>query len=440
MHRFFQRRDDAFPFSVPDRVYALLIDDEDGEFVLFDAVDATFFDQIYTSTGFQVQPASWRSHIDRARIFAIEINAFDSVSAAAVWLKIHPRDTLPEWSEIELIADDSGEAAIYDNIFGPPMRARVSVKSVSIKIQRALQLATDLTPDVKSEADIQQALPSSSIEEIFVLDVGQGSANALVTGAGAVIGYVDLGAGVLADIATWPTSMGGICLRHDPIVILTHWHYDHFHAANIYPAAQGQTWIAPLQTLGPGPQSAMASAIASTAPGALMIWSGTGTLRAGDIELERCTGPATSQNRTGLAVWVWGPNGLYPILLPGDAGYSDIPNLKAGRTAASLVAAHHGGSAPGTPPMKASVGVPRVALSYGYKNSYRHPLTSSLHALVTASGWSIGHPGTVMDERRTEDRPGGAGGSGFGHIRLNWAKHKGSPHSCVCGCTLDPTQ
>jgi len=437
MHKFFQPRDGDLPLRVPGRVYALLADAQDGEYVLYDAVDAAHFDQIYWLLGFQLRTGDWRSHVVNAPIFAIEINASDGSQAARAWLAGNPTDTLSQWAEIELVPDVGGEAAVYDNIAGPAMRATASTRPLSPLLEQVLLKATDLTPEVKPEAVIEQALPMSTIEEIFVLDVGQGSANALVTGAGDVVAYVDLGGGVLADIGTWPVSMGGICVWHDPIIILTHWHYDHFQAANTYPAAQRRTWIAPLQTLGPGPQSAMVSAIAAT--GTLMVSNGTGCIRTGNIELERCVGSATNQNRSGIAVWIWEPNGGEPILLPGDAGYKDIATIKTGRSVASLACAHHGGSAPGKPPPRPTAGAPRIALSYGHGNSYSHPLTGSLSRL-TASGWTIGHPMTGADDRRTEDRPGGVGGSGLGHIRMNWSGNVGLPHACGCGCTLDPTQ
>ncbi|QCI68360.1 MBL fold metallo-hydrolase [Phreatobacter stygius] len=436
MHDFFRRRDGG-PFKIPPLMYALLIEGEDGEFVLFDAVDAQFFDQTY-APGYRIAPGNWRSRVNRAPVYAVEVHARGGTPAAIDWLKRHPLGGLPEWSQIELDPDPNGAADVYDTIAGPPQRARISVRPLSRRRVKALERATDLTPDIRPEAEIERALPTSAIDQVFVLDVGQGAANALVTSAGEVVAYVDLGAGVLRDVGTWPNSMGGLCLCHQPKVILTHWHYDHFQAANIYPAAQKLTWIAPLQRLGPGPQSLMASSI-TRAGGALMIWNGHGILSTSQIALERCTGPTGNQNRTGISVWVWGPVGKDPILLPGDAGYADVPTLAAGKAIGAFAVAHHGGRAPGVAPARPGASTPRAALSYGHKNSYGHPLTPSLTGL-TASGWHIGHPAAGKDERRTEDRPGGAGGSGLGHIRLNWAGGSSSAHSCACGCTLDPTQ
>jgi hypothetical protein len=441
MHSFFHRGDEpSMPFEVPRRVYARPIDGEDFEYLVFDAVHAEFFDSFdreFEGARGSSLTRQWRASIERGPIYAIEVNARAS-GTAANWLKKNPREGLPEWAEIDLTADPEGEASVYNNIAGASQPARILVRPASESMARSLRQATDLTPDVKPEADIKQAVPKALIDQIFVLDVGQGAANALVNTSNEVIAYVDLGAGVLKDAGTWPSSMGGICLAHGPKVILTHWHYDHFQAANIYAAAQRLTWIAPFQKLGPGPQSAMAGALAAT--GTLMVWKGSGTLKVGSIELERCTGPASNQNRDGIAVWVHGPGGTDPILLPGDAGYSDVPGLAASRAICGLVVAHHGGRSPGVPPARPGAGTPRAALSYGHSNSYGHPLAGVLSQLRTPSLWGIGHPAAGLDERRTEDRPGGTGGPGLGHIRMNWSGNTGTAHSCFCGCTLDPTQ
>src|SRR5580693_2107998 len=52
--------------------------------------------------------------------------------------------------------------------------------------------------------------------------------------------------------STWPTAMTGFCFANSPPIVLSHWHYDHFSAANRFPIARTMSWIAPNQTLGPG--------------------------------------------------------------------------------------------------------------------------------------------------------------------------------------------
>jgi beta-lactamase superfamily II metal-dependent hydrolase len=442
MHDFFGTP--PLPFTLPRRLYAKLIDWEPEAYALFDCVDAADFDRFVTEADGAVSPEGWSASIDQARIYAVGVNRGrtpDENPAALKWLKKNTLKAKPDWRELILSSNPEGPAEVYNNIAGEPERTNLAVSRVTRKAAANLKKAVDLKPDIKPDPEIVGALPAATIEKVFVLDVGQGAANALVNANGNVVGYVDLGAGVLKDTGTWPTSNMQICLAHRPTVILSHWHYDHFQAANKFTAAQSVTWIAPFQVLGPGPQSAMATALRGA--GGLKVWNAVGgsKLRSGSVEIERCTGTG-SQNRDGIAVWIHAPDAAEdPILLPGDAGYTDISSLP--RKVHAFVVAHHGGSAAGKPSDMPKPGV-RAALSYGHKNSYGHPLTKHLTDLGKA-GWSIGHPHAAVDERRTEDRKSASGahstgGAGLGHIRLDWLGATGAAHSCRCGCTLNPTQ
>lgn len=435
MNRFFEPFDPgAARAGLPLRLYARLIDAEAGAFALFDAVAADDFDRAYAER--PADPGDWRRLVESARVFAVEVNVADGSPAAADWLKRDLR--LDDWHVLEARESPEGEALLFDNISDPEGR-RVSLTLAKASDREADRLATvtDLAPDIADDADIETALPTDVIRQVFVLDVGQGSAAALVNRSAEVVAYADLGAGVLKDKKTWPSAFTGLCLCSDPTVILSHWHYDHFDAANTFPAARGRPWIAPYQTLGPGPQSAMAAALSAAGP--LLVWNGSGRLTKGSIILERCTGPAGNQNRTGIAVWLSAPDASDPILLPGDAGYGDFTPLANPCVVTGLAVAHHGGRAPGTPPAPATSGIPRAALSYGNANRYHHPRAASLAAL-TGAGWSIGHPGAGLDDRRTEDRPGGTGGAGLGHIRLSWPRSTVNAFGCACRAPLNPTQ
>ena len=115
MHDFFRRREVSSDFfEFPRRAYALLIDAEDKEYALFDAVDAQSFDDVYSPVSSYYPksgnprsyldhlPGSWRRHVERAPMYAIEINALeDNYPAAKAWHDRHPRVSLPEWSEID---------------------------------------------------------------------------------------------------------------------------------------------------------------------------------------------------------------------------------------------------------------------------------------------------------------------------------------------------
>jgi beta-lactamase superfamily II metal-dependent hydrolase len=442
MNPFFGR--DISEMPVPRRVYARMIDaevDAQAQFVLFDAVEADWFDHELARAEGHLTPDRWRDLSQRAPVYAIEVNARRRPIPPDLKSRLDRGRPMPRWVELMLRPNPDGAAEVYTNVAGPSQRADLHLRPLAARLRQAVKAATDLGPYVQSDADIKRALPTADVNQVFVLDVGQGAANALVDRYGDVIAYVDLGGGVLADAGTWPAAMLGLCQIGAPTVILTHWHYDHFEAANIFPRAQNLWWIAPLQVLGPGPQSAMASALAAN--GRLLVWGGTGTVARGGIELERCYGLAGNQNRTGLAVWIDGPGAEDPILLPGDAGYKDIGSLKAGRAVHSFAVAHHGGIAPGTPPTNSGNAHSRAAMSYGHSNSYGHPLGGAQTKLA-AAGWTLGAfpVGTRIDERQTEDRPGGPGTTGLGHIRLRWSGSDMSRPTrlCGCGCTIEPTQ
>ncbi|WP_319797412.1 hypothetical protein [Nitrobacter sp.] len=451
MHKFFADEPSSEP--VAGRIYARPIEWIDGEYLLFDGVDADFFDRFREELGDRISIQVWHDYVERARVYAIEVDALNEAHAASrAWLKSHPPEDLPEWVELSLTPtpDGTGEADIFDNINGPPVNARFEMNAAAPEIAAALQKATDLTPYVQHPVDIESVMPSSTIDQVLVLDVGQGSGNALVSG-GKVVAYADLGAGVLRNSITWPQAFTGLCVRHAPTVILSHWHYDHFHGANKfssggYHPAHGLSWIAPFQTLAPGVQSAMAKNIASN--GRLMVWNGTGSLSRGSLTVERCTGPAKGMNRDGIAVWVRGPKGEDPILLQADAGYDDIPALKGGQNVTAFTVSHHGGKTVGTPPAPATA-YRRIAFSFGHGNTHHHPRQSTF-ADLAAVGWTVGkYPGPAWDDPRTEDRrlkPGGpvqhgnGPNIGLGHISLDWGSGPGPALSCLCGCTLDPTQ
>ncbi len=416
--------------ELPGRLYAYLTEELDNGHLLFDAVDATWFDE---NADALKTPEQWREMAPKAKVYFLET----STSARPSDPNYFRRLSRLVWAEISL-GGDGLEGELYANINGPAISVGFDLRPMPLRVQRAIRMATDLTPYVRSDAAIEATLPSARANKVIVLDVGQASANAVVDDSGDVIAYVDLGAPGLSNAATWPRSMKAVCLAKDPIVILTHWHFDHFHLANIQSAALSLTWIAPFQTVGMGAQAAMA---ASIAPGKLMVWNGSRPigLATRGIELERCRGPRANLNRTGIAVWVKGPKRSDPILLPGDGGYKDIPSLR-GRAITAFAAAHHGGKAPGRPPLPPGHSLTALAMSYGYNNSYNHPRARSIRAL-TKAGWSIGRfPGSALDEKRTVDRTGGTGGAGLGHIELRWPRASTKPRSCLCGCTIGPTQ
>jgi beta-lactamase superfamily II metal-dependent hydrolase len=424
----------SFDTEPPSRLYALSIGFAPGARELFDAVDADALDAA-CARGVPEAIRGYGALVEDLPVYALEIDPAhlreDTRPAREARRWLATREARGDWVELKLRPDTDGAGLLYESIESEGRQVAIQAKPLAASMRGRLSRATRLTDHVAQRRTLRSVLPSSQLDGVVVLDVGQGSAAALVDGSGHVRAYVDLGAGVLRHAGTYPPAMQDFCLMHGPTVILSHWHYDHFHGANKTPQAQQLVWIAPNQTLGPGPQSAMAQTILSN--GTLLLWNGRRPLRHGALTLERCTG--SGQNRSGIAVWVEGPGRADAILLPGDAGYADIPSLNRGRPrrVRSLVVAHHGGAAPGTPPPDPHHADSRAVISCGHRNRYGHPLPRALTDLG-AQGWSIGAPRSEIDDRMTQRRT-----RGLGHTGLTWGAPF-PPQSCGCGCTIQATK
>ncbi|QIJ45450.1 hypothetical protein G7039_35615 (plasmid) [Rhizobium leguminosarum] len=426
-------------FDVPRRVYARLIEHHELEYALFDAIDADWFDKRAAAGPTSLRFESWAADSISAPIYVVEFNARGvNGFASFLWLatRFGMRRRLSQWFELSLLPENNGPAAVYFSMTGEPRYADAFLGRPDRLTRLLLEQLTDLSSQIDTRNSILDELNKIDHEEVFALDVGQGSANALVPKSGHASAYVDLGRSVLGDSPSWQTGTT-FCLSQAKTVILSHWHYDHFYGANMQPHALTLTWIAPYQKIGAGPQLSMASSIASN--GQLKIWGGNGTISSTSVDLERSVGKGTDLNRSGLAVWVKDPNGTRdPILLPGDAGYKDLRSL-LGRNITSFAAAHHGGKSPGIPPRKSGATSAKVVLSYGLNNGYGHPLPNYIGRLGK-QGWALGQPGAPIDERRTEDRKTVPTHQiALGNVRLNWG-HGRSPPQCSCGCTIEPTQ
>lgn len=260
----------------------------------------------------------------------------------------------------------------------------------------ALALATRPSPQ-HSQDFFRARLASLSVAGgVAFYDVGQGACQAAVDSAMHLPQlYVDFGGGVLANRKTFPDDFAGFCFTAEPMVVLSHWDWDHWSSALRHPEALDTPWLTP-----PVPMTPIQLAFAAElyAHGTLHIWDHTwpATVTEGPVTIERCTG--RTANDSGLAVTLRPKrNSTRNCLLPGDAAYVYIPSVVAGDSFSMLCMTHHGGrlhSATYPRPKRRASSV----LSAGPRNSYRHPMFDTI-ATHLENGW--GFPtGTAVSGQR----------------------------------------
>lgn len=437
-NRFLQRYFDGEP-EFPQGFFAL-VDQDEGDRLLFDAVSAEFFErQAETPRGIR----QWARLANDAPIFVIELRD-KSDSAFRDWTKRRGFDLGPRLDEAKAPiwfrfwqSQNGHRATVYHNLYQEGRPLALEGERVPDDLAQALTAAFTLDADVASQSEIEVALANltGAIDWIGVYDVGQGGANGLCDGSETPLAYFDLGGGVLGNTSTFPAGLlTDVCYVHAPPVVLSHWDWDHWSSGNTFPQAQTLKWIVPNQSLG-AVHTTFAAAL-STA-GNLLVWPpGLPDVTVGNVTIRKCT--HAGRNHSGLALDVTGPNGELPILLTGDARYTAVPGA-VGRRYTSVIAPHHGadmhshatpvgGTAPGA----------RTAYTYGPGNTFTHPrpVTEQDHH---NNGWLHASQGAATPlDRHTATRPGG----GLGHIGLTWSAGATLPgHACgQPGCAVGLVQ
>lgn len=246
----------------------------------------------------------------------------------------------------------------------------------------------------------------NSSKGVAVYDVGQGNWQAILHGkTGKPFAYVDAGGGVLYNRKTFPKDFKRPPAV--PLVILSHWDWDHWSSAARYRDLLKATWIAPSLSEKPI-QRRFAMDIVRRGRLLTLPPGWNGVIEQGCLRLEGCVGK--TENDRGISVTAFSRRVTgRTCLLPGDAAYRYIPSLngvEAGKFDA-LCMSHHGGrlhSAHYPVPEKHGIAVN----SAGPGNTYKHPLFKTL-ATHKSSGW----PMPIQT---------GLSGSRPCHVYLPWGK------------------
>lgn len=274
-------------------------------------------------------------------------------------------------------------------------------RSLSAAGDRRKQVAASLADEGRNYAartsahqflQIQKSLGEGLPAEVRVHDVGHANFTTVFSDDRVPLFHFDVGWPVGFNLHT--VSGPPPVIPAAPIVVLSHWDWDHLHGYYVWKILKDKVWIAPVQDLGPG---ALRIAKALSESGRLVsLAQGTSkctiALKGVRIILGYCD-PSHSvtrskaRNNSGLFLSLK-LNSTRLALLPGDADYRGIAWPHA--TAPSLLVVSHHGAAVDGPIMAPQHKGATAVNSMGINNVYRHPCIRTLRA-HRRSGWDVQH-------------------------------------------------
>lgn len=364
--------------------------DDDAEPLSFECLDTTWFWSVQNGT------RSWLDLFEDAPLSVLELTSFPMPPFPA---GAEPGDVA--WFEFGYTYSDAADAngRIYTSLYGTGDPVKISYyepRSLDWAgsgpmgrngwLAGACDLGAQRGPLSDATALQRQARKFGKSFGVAAYDVGQGNCQALIHENGhQPLMYVDLGGGVLFNASTFPTSHRGFCFSTEPLIVLSHWDWDHWSSAYRFPRSLDMEWLAP-----PIPQKPIQQTFAADlyTRGRLRIWddSWPSEIKGGGVRIERCTG--RTSNDSGLAVTLYSRSSSgRNCLFPGDADYRFIPSVANSERFSALCMTHHGGRLHSVAYPLPKRG-PAALLSAGPRNSYRHPLLSALAAHLRA-GWPL---------------------------------------------------
>jgi hypothetical protein len=256
-------------------------------------------------------------------------------------------------------------------------------------------------------------LPPPLVSGVGVMDVGQGSCILAYRPNGDPFFYYDIGYPLWFYTRSAPAGLNpnvgpylGPCLFNDPMIILSHWDWDHWRLARIAHDRAVQhgvdvvdlRWCFPVQPIGPAAtnfRNALTQAFPWPPALPNLNFAGIGMIL-------RCTGDDI--NNSGLAVAI---QTLLPsadpvnhfMIFTGDASFGNVPLPAPVLASTGIAAVHHGSDSHGAaenlphPPVPYNL-TGRIAFSYGiYQRAdgtigrpYGHPRIAAT-AAQSAAGW-----------------------------------------------------
>jgi competence protein ComEC len=300
---------------------------------------------------------------------------------------------LPTWfsplSEQGYVAHARGYTSDIENLEGPddepsPSRSVGAAAVLRSKVPKKLTRFCAIPAHAfRSWLDVNNLLEKvPKAETLLVRDVGQGSFATLMGANDLPLVHFDVGAPTSFNARTFPRRMSVVRASQSALVLLSHWDWDHLHAAYLYPTLLDCKWIVPEQMLGPG-AGRLATELA--ARGNLYVWPQGKNHQYRFGEVGGSLGPVGgAANDTGLSLRATLMSGS-TVLLTGDAEYNLLPSNFT-KPVTHLVGTHHGAKFRLGQEPRPLGGVGCLVLSYGRRNVYRHPNQDALNAYL-GIGW-----------------------------------------------------
>lgn len=392
----------------PRPVYARVdqiepVDDADDapSLVLLDCIDADWLDD-NTYRGSHLADAGFEEADRWVSVIAVSSDRLDGGAKDG--------GELAEWYRLELGEPDGGTVAEqFHNLFQDPTeRGVIDVRPVTPGESEMLSaLAGWRGIEETPRPDIEKLLDRiEPVDAVAIYDVGQGAATALLS-CGVPRLYFDFGGSAIGNWRSFPESLQRFCMTANPLMVLSHWDWDHWSSALRDLRALQRPWILPVQD-GAGDLGAVHARFLAmlTANGADIHWWHDGTpdivSPLTGVTIFQARGPRKSRNESGLALWV-AQDGR-TVLLPGDASLEFA--CPGASSLGYLMVPHHGGkSRLRTVPSPSDRRRSYLVYSYGIGNSYLHPLPRTVRTLRRS--WKKNAHTALRD------------GSGLGHVGIN---------------------
>jgi beta-lactamase superfamily II metal-dependent hydrolase len=393
--------------------------DGDREPIYFECVDASWLDALLQGDDLP----EWYDAVSHAPLYAVELTEPELLS--------FPADSPPgsiAWYAINYEATatvTAGNGRLHQSLFDTGIPVHLSIERTPFPGNgapvRSQSSYSWLSHESGSPAQLTKIELVNLLEPVdarggvAVYDVGQGAFQAALSSKKRPSLYVDMGGGVHYNQRSFPKDFAGVCTSDKPTVVLSHWDWDHWSSGARFTNAQSLVWLAP-----PVPETPIQASFAANLRrnGTLHIWHAAlpQSVRAGSVRIEKCSGKTS--NDSGLAVTIRERAGSRrKALLPGDAAYRYIRSVVRKERFSALSLTHHGGK------LHSSRHYPLGAVraicvnSAGPRNTYGHPLFSTLEAHLV-KGW-------------TPPVPTGYSGQRPCHVLLPW---RGPPEIFRGGC------